>query len=154
MKTSSTPGAVKKFRRTPWRFQQTFQTPVQDLPLFVETIVSTLEPVQQGVVTIDQVVFDAKSLVVLLTQHKETATLTRDLSITAESKQEVEQLLAVAFGSWIDFIFIPSPKPFVIYADHDEFTTFYANTKSNLNLVSATLLAKGFKQIQDYRRDP
>ena len=72
----------------------------------------------------------------LLTQHEETATLTRDLSITAEGKQEVEQLLAVAFGGWIDFIFIPSPKPFVIYADHDEFTTFHANTKANLNHVS------------------
>jgi hypothetical protein len=31
----------------------------------------------------------------------------------------------------------------VIYADHDEYTTFYANTRSNLNRVVEALVAQG-----------
>ena len=47
---------------------------------------------------------------------------------------------------------MPTPKPFVIYADHDEFTTFYANTRSNLNRVSDTLLTQGFEEVSGYQR--
>jgi hypothetical protein len=65
----------------------------------------------------------------------------------------VVELLEAALSDWIDFIFVPTPKPFVIYADHDEFTTFYANTKSNLNPVVEALSARGFKRVQDYERD-
>lgn len=75
-----------------------------------------------------------------------------DWSIEVEGKQQVKELSIAALSDWVDFVFIPKPKPFVIYADHDEFTTFYANTKSNLNLVAQPLLANGFKQVSDYQR--
>jgi hypothetical protein len=68
-------------------------------------------------------------------------------------REEVEELLIAALGDWVDFLFVPSPKPFVIYADHDEFITFYANTKSNLNRVGTALLARGFKVVEDYTRE-
>jgi hypothetical protein len=35
----------------------------------------------------------------------------------------------------------------VIYADHDEYTTFYASTKSNLNRIVAALSTDGFEQV-------
>jgi hypothetical protein len=47
---------------------------------------------------------------------------------------------------------MPAPKPFVIYADHDEYTTFFANTKSNLNRVAQPLTAGGFVSVPDYER--
>ena len=56
-------------------------------------------------------------------------------------------------SDWVDFVFIPEPKPFVIYADHDEYITFYANTKSNLNRVADALLAQGFKSVQNFERN-
>ena len=52
---------------------------------------------------------------------------------------------------WIDFVLIPTPKQFAIYADHDEYTTFFAHTRSNLNCVVRPLVEQGFKQV-DYQR--
>jgi hypothetical protein len=64
----------------------------------------------------------------------------------------MEELLHTAFTDWFDFLFVPTPKPFVIYADHDEYTTFYANTRSNLRRLVETLSAQRFKEIAEDRR--
>jgi hypothetical protein len=40
----------------------------------------------------------------------------------------------------------------VIYADHDEYTTFYGNTKSNLTGIVSALSENGFKQVQNWER--
>jgi hypothetical protein len=40
----------------------------------------------------------------------------------------------------------------VIYADHDEYATFYANTRSNLNRISEALTLQGFEKIAEYTR--
>lgn len=152
MTLSETPGSLKRFRRTSWSFQQTFQTPLKNLPVFVPTIVSALEPIQAGTVTIDEVVFEPKHLIALLDSYSLAGQLGRDWSLTAVGRQEVEALLEAALSDWVDFSFLPTPKPFVIYADHDEFTTFYANTKSNLNRVVGALSAKGFEKVLNYER--
>ncbi|HUD49842.1 MAG TPA: hypothetical protein VMR33_23665 [Candidatus Baltobacteraceae bacterium] len=117
------------------------------------TIFSTDDSIQAGCVTIDQVVFEPKHLSALLARHSLPAQFGRDRSIAATRRDEVAELLEAALRDWIDFIFIPTPKPFVIYAEHDENTTFYANRKSNLNSVVEALSARGFKQVQDYERD-
>jgi hypothetical protein len=72
--------------------------------------------------------------------------------VTAVGAQEMQELLHTAFTDWFDFLFVPTPKPFVIYADHDEYTTFYANTRSNLNRVVEALVAQGFEEVAEYRR--
>ena len=74
------------------------------------------------------------------------------MSVTAAGQLEVEELLYAAFGDSIDFLFVPSPKPFVIYTDHDEYTTFYANTRSNLSRIVKPLSAEGFEEVTEYRR--
>ena len=76
MTVTQTPGAVKKFRRTPWRFQQTVERP-------------------------------------------EASDLER----------------------------------FVFYSDHDDWITFYANTKSNINHVIEPLASQGCKLVQNWQRD-
>ncbi len=75
-----------------------------------------------------------------------------DWSIIAATKQEAKTLLEATLSDWIDFIFIPTPKPFVMYANHDEYTTFYANTRSNLNRVADALSMKGFERVENYER--
>jgi hypothetical protein len=52
----------------------------------------------------------------------------------------------------VDFLFIPTPKPFVIFADHDEYTTFYANTRSNLNRVAEPLSTLRVEEVLGYQR--
>ena len=78
--------------------------------------------------------------------------LHRDATITAETAVEVEPLLTAAFRDWVDFVFTPSPKPFVIYADHDEYATFFASSRANLNSVASPLIDRGFRAVEDYTR--
>jgi hypothetical protein len=150
MNVSIKPGAIKKFRRTPWRFQETFQTPLKDLDRFVATILSADESIKQGVVVVDQYAFEPRNLKALIANPEQT--LAHDWSVSAVGRDEVQKLLRTTLEDWIDFVFIPSPKPFVIYGDHDEYATFYANTKSNLNRITAILSEKGFIHIENWER--
>jgi hypothetical protein len=151
MTLSETPGAVKQFRKKGWRFQQTFLTPVQNLRPFVTTIVSAHE-LQGGCLTIDQAIFEPRRLITLLGKHSIPPQHRHGTSITANTQAELAALLEAAFADPLDFVFTPAPKPFVIFADHDEYTTFFANTRSNLNSVVTALSAQGFKEIRDYER--
>lgn len=150
MNVSLTAGAIKKFKRTPWRFQHTFQTPLKDIDRFVAAILSADESIESGAVVIDQYAFEPKNLKILL--GNPTQALGHDCSISTAGRDEVRKLLRTTLSDWVDFAFIPSPKPFVIFADHDEYATFYANTKSNLNKVVMILLGQGFKRIEKWER--
>jgi hypothetical protein len=57
----------------------------------------------------------------------------------------MELLLQAVLTDAVDFAFIPTPKPFVMYADHDDLVTLFANTKSNLNRVAQALYREGLK---------
>ncbi len=152
MKFSHTPGSLERIRRTPWKFQQTFLTPLKDLERFVSTIMSAHAPIEKGCVTIDQYVFEPKALKAFLVQHSISDEIGHDVSLEAVGQQRTEALLRSTLADWVDFFFVPTPKPFVIYADHDEYTTFYANTKSNLNRIVDALSDKGFEKVEGYER--
>jgi hypothetical protein len=153
MTFSENPSALKKFRRTAWKFQQTFQTPLKNLEPFVSTIISAGEQWKSGSLTIEQAVFDPNELIALLNRNSLPPRYEYGVSLTALGQQEVEALLSAALAGWIDFIFVPEPKSFAIYADHDEFTTFYAHTRSNLNRVTKALIGKGFQPVLGYERE-
>ena len=152
MTLSATSGSLKRLRNVPWRFQQTFLTPLRNLQPFVANIIAGRERIEAGTVTIDSVVFEPKKLNSLLASKSLPPSLQRESSIEAAGHQDVHALLQAALSDSVDFWFIPSPKPFVIYADHDEYTTFFANSKSNLNGVVEPLLKQGFTTV-DYERD-
>ena len=152
MKILDTPGALKQFRKTSWKFQRTFQTPLKNLQIFVTTIVSAIQPIEAGRLTIEQVVFEPKHLIDLLTVFSIPPPYDHGPSVIAVGQQEVEALLQAGLSDWIDFIFVPEPKPFVIYADHDEYITFYAHTRSNLNRVVKALPGHGFEPVLNYER--
>lgn len=151
MTLSETPDAVKQFRKKAWRFQQTFATPLENLRAFVATIVSTHE-FQGGCLTIDKVIFEPRRLIGLLSNYSIPPRYGHGTSITAHTHAEVSALLEAALGDSIDLIFVPVPKPIVIFADHDEYTTFYANTRSGLSRVVTALTAQGFREIRGYER--
>ncbi|MFO1461222.1 MAG: hypothetical protein U1G08_17695 [Verrucomicrobiota bacterium] len=153
MTFAETPGSLKRFRRTPWRFQTTFSTPLRNLPEFTAMILSSLGEVRSGIVLIDRVVFEPVNLIGLLKQDGFTGAVGHDVTLEATGAKDVGELLEAALGDWLDFAFVPSPKPFVLYADHDEFTTFYANTKSHLNRVVEPLKARGFREVPGFVRD-
>jgi hypothetical protein len=97
-------------------------------------------------------VFQPKHLTELGAKYSISMDLRKDTTIDAPNKAESEALLLAALSDWVDFAFVPNPKPFIIYADHDEYTTFFANTKANLNRVLTRLGERGFKAVTDYTR--
>jgi hypothetical protein len=153
MTLSETPGAVNRFRKESWRFQTTFQTPLKNLGPFVSAIFSAVEPISDGCVTIDAVALDPRNLKGLLVAHSLETSIAHNWSIVATGPDETAGLLKAALGDWIDFIFLPKPKSFAIYADHDEYTTFFARTKSNHDSIIRRLSAEGFKVVPNYRRE-
>ncbi|HWY57306.1 MAG TPA: hypothetical protein VNZ03_22770 [Terriglobales bacterium] len=61
-------------------------------------------------------------------------------------------MLQAALGDWVDFVFVPSPEVFVIYADHDEYTTFYSQDGATLKNVASGLEESGLEAVLDYTR--
>lgn len=150
MTVTPTPGALKKFRSTPWRFQQTVQRPeAGDLERFVSTIITAHGSLEAATITIDAVIFDTVRMSALCPADP---ALTHDISLAVQSAAEAQALLVAAFWDGPDFICIPTPKPFVFYADHDDWITFYANSKSHLNHVIDPLVSNGYKLVQDWQR--
>lgn len=148
MEASDTPSALKQVRGTAWKFQRTFRTPLKNLQPFVATIVSVGQAFQTACITIDQAVFEPKHWIDQLIRHSLPPRYQKGTSVTAVG----QQVHHAALSDWVDFVFVPTPKTFVIYADHDEYTTFYANTRSNLNRVAEPLLTQGFEEISGYQR--
>jgi hypothetical protein len=153
MIVAESPGSIERFHKTKWRFQQTFRTPLQDLKAFVKTILSAHEGLQNGCVTIDQIVFQPTHLTTMLAKYSTPVQFERDWSIRVAGQHKIEQLLETALSDWADFTFVPTPETFVMYADHDEYVTFYADAKSNLDLVVEALSANGFTKVSEYERN-
>ncbi len=153
MTVTHSSGALKKFRRTAWRFQQTVELPngFAEAEKFAAAIVAIHGRIDQATVTIDEVVFNTERMTALCPADNQFP-LGRDSSLMARG-DEVESLLAAAFIDAPDFIFVPNPKRFVLYADHDTWITFYANTKSNMNHVIEPLASRGFKLIEHWQRE-
>jgi hypothetical protein len=152
MKLTETPSALKQFHKTVWRFQRTFKTPLKNLQKFVVTIVTAFQPVNGASLIVEQVVFEPKHLNQLLSSYSISPKHEYGLTLIATDRLEVDALLLAAFSDSLDFVFIPDPKPFVIYADHDEYTTFFAHTRSNLNRAVSVLTDQGFALVSDYER--
>lgn len=64
----------------------------------------------------------------------------------------MRDLLTALFNDAVEFALIPTPKPFLVYADHDEFTTFFSARQSNLNRALRPLFERGYAP-NDYRRE-
>ncbi len=153
MKFVQTSGTMKKFGRTAWRFQATFQTSLKSLDSFVGAILSLEPAIERGTMTVDATAFDPEPLRRLIPDAPPSLLIARDFCFEAEGGAEVHALLVAAFASWTDFSFVPTPKPFVIYADHDEYATFYANSRGCISRISDALTKAGVRQALDYRRE-
>jgi hypothetical protein len=152
MKLSNASSPLKQLGKTPWKFQRTLRTPVRNLQPFVSTILSSAPALQTASVTIEQAVFEPKKLIEVLTGHLLPLQYKKGTSVVAEGEQEFEELLRAALSDCMDFLFVPAPKAFVLYADHDEYATFYGNSRSNLNRVTDALLTGGFEEVLGYQR--
>ncbi|HWY70031.1 MAG TPA: hypothetical protein VNX88_15275 [Terriglobales bacterium] len=143
---------IQRFRAVPAAFQKTFKTPLKDLERFVSTFLAPFE-LEKAVLSTDEVVFEPKTLIRALGSGSDQADDWYEFVVTAEGQKEISQLLVAALSDWIDFLFVPSPELFAIYADHDEFTTFYSNDHSRLTTLCSGLISSGFEAVPEYMRE-
>ena len=120
------------------------------LPRFTNLLVESIGGCRCGTVIVDSCSSDGTNTRRLLAGAGLLDQLLHDTSLVAETSLEVSTLLVAAFGDYLDFAFVPSPKPFVFYADNDEYITFFANNRSNLNAVTRPLAAAGFETVEYY----
>jgi len=154
MQFSEDINALKKLRKASWKFQQTFQTPPrgENLSGFVATIISASPSPGCGSFTLGDAVVFTDHLIAFFAKHSLAPTCRSGTTLTITSRQEAEGLLLAAFSDTLDFLFAPERKPFVLYADHDQFTTFFAQKRSNLNRIVEPLVHNGFDLKSDYQR--
>jgi hypothetical protein len=154
MRIAESSGTLKKFRRTAWEFQQTFQTPLDDLSRFVDVIALQVPRIEGAHAVFDKVVFEPREELLDLfakysLPHK---WYVDELTIEARGPTEVRELLWAVLSEWIDFLFVPTPKQFVIYADHDEYITFLAHQKAQLSVVVGALTAAKYRAVEYVRK--
>lgn len=152
MTVTHTPGVLKKFRRTPWRFQQTIERTGGDIDGVVAVILAAHGELQEAIITLDEVVFETERLLALCPVGSPLP-LVRETSIRARTPAEIHELLVAAIGDGPDFICIPTPKPFVFYSDHHDWITFFANTRSHLNHIIDPLSAHGCRLVENWTRE-
>jgi hypothetical protein len=104
-------------REPPFPFQQTYVTPLTDLPRFVKAILAPFEFIE-GEVWMEQIVFEPKELIWYLRGRGVICNegQLHKAVLNVDNKVEAAELLECVLGQWTDFAFIPSPKNFVIYA--------------------------------------
>jgi hypothetical protein len=113
---------------------------------------------ETGTLTVELVVFEPENLLKLLARHSISpesvpAEYFMHVTITATGQVEIAELLEAALGDWVNFVFVPTPELFAIYADHDEYTTFFASEQSDLLLMTTKLVGEGFRPISDWMRE-
>jgi hypothetical protein len=142
-----------KFFRTPLRFQQTFEIPARLVALCADATLQALPELTEAKAVINRIALEPRQLCAFLSEYQLSTAIEHGTCITANKTGEVHSLLSIALGEWIDFLFVPSPKPFVLYADHDRYVTVLANSRSNVNKIALPLAAAGFKQAVGYVLD-
>jgi hypothetical protein len=148
---SERPEEIQRFCAAPWQFQLTFKTPLKDLSRFVSTFLAHF-PLERGALSVDLVVFEPKNLLKLFARKSLQLADCWNFNLRAEGQQGVLELLEAALGDWVDFSFVPTPESFAIYADHDEYTTIYANGESDLAELTRDLKNAGFESVAGYTR--
>lgn len=143
---------VTRFKATPPRYEQTFLTPMNDLPRFVSTLLSPFTE-QEATVLIDTVVFVPYELLGYLAAEGFTPQeFLRDVQITASGEHTPPSLLEATLSESIDFLFLPVSGKFALYADHDEFTTLFSDDLSVIEAIQNTMSKADFEFIDSYKR--
>lgn len=148
---SAIPDAIRDFRGDPWRHQRTLLTPRTRMSSFLSALFNIF-PVEQAVASTDQVVFQPDNVLGLLAKRELRPEDHWGFCVSASGASDAAALLAAMLTDWIDFVFVPSPASFAVYADHDEYLTLYTPSQSDLDLLVTDIEAHGFSFVPDYVR--
>jgi hypothetical protein len=145
-------GELQRLRRSVAAFEQrTFRTPLDRLPGFVDCLLTSDPPLACASAIVEQVVFTPKHLNALLTSHHLVLEHHVGRTIVAADGAESSALLTALLADWLDFFFEPTPPGFVVFADHDEYTTLFAGV-GTLRRRAGALKQQGFVEMSNYLR--
>lgn len=136
----------------PWPFQQTFKTPLKNLDSFVGALSDRIS-LERCALNTDSIVFEPRYLLEFLSRSSIQVEDQWEFILSADSVEECAGLLVAALSDWIDFCLVPQSERFAIYADHDEYITFYAPTEEIVNAIRLSLVDRGFDAVA-YTRPP
>jgi hypothetical protein len=142
---------IERYRANPGSVRQTFVTPLKDLPRFVATVLASFS-FERGFLATDQVVFEPLHLLELLADHAIPVENPWQFRLVAEGKESIAMLLEAVLSDWVDFLLVPVPTSFAIYADHDEYITFFAVSEAQLVAVTSQIERAGFEIAPHYLR--
>jgi hypothetical protein len=153
LRIQTIPGALKRFSRPSGTYQHTFRTPLDRLPVFVAALLAGAPPITAGTVTVKAVVSTPRHLASLLAVHDLPQDVGPDTTVTASGAEEVRVLLAATLADWLDFYFLPKPNRFLVYADHDEYTTVFSARRTAVSRIAAAMAVAGIADVPGYSRD-
>ena len=146
------PGALKHMRVRAGECQVTFAVPPARAGQFASALVGTGVGAAGARLVIDAVVFPPKHLQTALGSSDDEAWLDAETIIEAEP-DEAAALLTAALQDWTDFWFVPIPGDFLLYGDHDEYATIFAQRKGPVSRAADALRAAGFNEVDGYERE-
>ncbi len=133
--------------RVPGQHQATFLTPLKDLPRFISLVTPFLGELQSARFRIDLVVFDPQNLTQLTPDVELCQGTFHGDTIEVEGADNCLHVLQLALSDWVDFLFTPDPATMQIYADHDEYITFFTDDKQTLKRIVKELSAAGYQNF-------
>lgn len=155
---SHTAGALKQFRRRQWRQQRTFSVSRAKAVAAADAVVSLFGPESSGTATVDEVVFEPRELEALFARYGVARGARRstydlhDWTAGADNRDELAELLRAALLDGVDCVFQSTDPKLALYADHDEYLTFFCNSPGPLKSLERSLARAGISPVDDYRR--
>ncbi len=146
-----TTGELKRLRRRTGDKQATFAVPSLRAAEFAAALLGGGAGEQGARLTIENVVFPPRHLRAALGHENVEEGFSCETTIVAGSG-ETRALLTAALSDWTDFWFEPSPGGFLLYGDHDEYSTVFAHKQGAVSRAGEALLAAGFREVVGYER--
>jgi hypothetical protein len=138
-------------RRREWKHQTTCVTPLKRLPWYSAALVDQLRPFDHALLIIDQVVFDVPpELDALRLAAGEQRPVHEAPGHAFENDSEgFRAALEAALSGWIDLRALFSPSANALWADHDEYTTFFSESSGKIADVRR-VLSEGHVELVEY----
>jgi len=146
------PGALKQMRARAGEHQTTFAVPPARASQFAAALLGAGVGATGARLVVDAVVFPPKHLQTALSNSDVEAWLDAETVIEAEAG-EAAALLTAALQDWTDFWFVPIPGGFLLYGDHDEYSTIFAQRTGAVSRAADALRAAGFDEVDGYERE-
>jgi len=146
------PGALKHMRLRAGEHQATFAVPPARAGQFASALLGGGAGAAGARLVVDAVVFPPRHLRTALGHGEEDGWLDAETVVEADAG-EAASLLTAALQDWTDFWFVPIPGGFLLYGDHDEYSTVFGHRRGAVSRVAEALHAAGFDEIDGYERE-